>query len=368
MPINAKPEFFQAEKKYHEAETIPEKVRALEEMIKHAPSHKGGENLRAQLKQRLSKLRTTLEKNRQASKGKGAHITVKREGAAQVVIVSVTNAGKSSLITALTNAKILVADYKYTTGKPEVGIMEFEGVQIQLVEIPAIFEDYAYKGDGPSFLSIARNADLIMFLIDTTQDEKAQLDLLSGEFEKAQIKLNAEKPKVTIKKQGLGGIEFLGKKYFDFAPKEAVKLLTSHGYHNATVTVYQKITLEDLADVLNEALVYRPMLVVYNKKDLSGKGVSSVTKEGLDELKADIFKALGLIKVITKTPGKEKKWPPVALNKGATVKDLASAIHKDFLNKFKFARIWRQDGKHNGQKVGLDYDLTDNDVVEFHIK
>ncbi len=368
MPINAKPEYFRAEKKYHEASTIAEKIAGLEEMLKTAPSHKGAENLRAQIKQKLSKLRTQIEKTRQTSKGRGKHLTIKKEGAAQVVLVSLTNAGKSSLVTVLTNAKPTIAEYKYTTVKPEFGIMDYKGVGIQIVEMPAIFEDFAYKGDGPAYFSAMRSADLIIFVIDNTQDEKEQLDLLYNEFEKAQIRLNAEKPKVIIKKQGQGGIEFLGKKYFNFPVRQATKMLQSHGYHNAIITAYEKVTIEDLADVLNEALVFLPLLIIHNKSDIKGKGISAKTGIGIEELKKQIFDALGLIKVFTKTPGKDKDWPPVALHKGDNIKKLAITIHKDFYNKFRYARVWGKGAKHDGQKVGLEYSLEDDDIVEFHLK
>ena len=368
MPINAKPEYFKAERKYHEASTPQEKIAALEELLKVAPSHKSAENLRAQIKQRLAKLRANLDKARQTSKGRGKHLAIKKEGAAQVILASLTNAGKSSLITALTNAKPTVAEYEFTTAKPEVGIMDHEGIQIQLVEVPAIFKDYAYRGDGPSYFSIMRGADLIVFLIDNTKDTKEQLDLLHGEFEKAQIKLNADKPKITIKKQGTGGIEFLGKRHFQFTVREATKMLQTHAYHNAVISANETVTLEDLADVINESLVYLPLLIVYTKADLAGEGVSVKTKEGLDKLKKNIFDALGLIKVFTKSPGKKKDWPPVALYQGEKVKKLAQVIHKDFYKKFKYARVWGDSMKHDGQKVGLEHELKDNDIVEFHLR
>jgi uncharacterized protein len=369
MPINASHEYFQAEKKFHEAEGTPAKIAALEEMLSTAPSHKGAENLRAQIKQRLVKLRAQLDKTRLASKGsRVSHLLVKREGAGQVSLVSVANAGKSSILAALTNAKPQIAEYEFTTSRPEVGIMDFEGIQIQLIELPAITKDFAYRGDGPTYFSVVRNTDLVVFLIDSTKDGLAQMDLLEGEFEKAQIKLNAEKPKVRIKKQGDGGIEFLGKRYFDFSTKEATQLLQSHGYANAIVTAYEKITIEDLTDVLNESLCFMPLLVVNTKGDIGRRGVSTKTGEGLDELRENIFKALNLIKVYTKSPGKNKDHPPVALDKGSSVRDLATVIHKDFLNRFRFARIWGPSAKHDSQKVGLDHDLKDNDVVEFHLK
>tara|TARA_Y100000310_G_C20694913_1_gene824930 strand:+ start:2980 stop:4086 length:1107 start_codon:yes stop_codon:yes gene_type:complete len=368
MPINAKPEYFQAEKKYHLAETIPEKLAALEEMLKTSPSHKGGENLRAQIKQRIAKLRAQLDKNRQTSKGKGKSFAVKQEGAAQVVLVSVTNAGKSSLLKALTNAKPEVADYAYTTTKTEVGIMDVDGIQIQLIEIPAIFKDFAYKGDGPSYFGVIRNADLIVHILDNTQDINEQRDIFLGELDKAQIRLDSKKPLITIKKQGTGGIEYMGKRYFEFTVTEANKVLQSHGYHNAMVTAHAPVTIEDLSDMLNESIIYKRILIVRNKADLKGEGFSAKTGKGLKNLKLQIQHAIGLIKVYTKTPGKEKEFPPVALHTGDTIKSLASEIHKDFLRRFRFARIWGESTKHQGQKVGLDHRLKDNDIVEFHLK
>lgn len=370
MPINAGPEYFKAEAKYNAAKTIPEKIAGLEEMLRVGPNHKSTENLRAEIKTKISKLRAQLEKERLTGKGKGkgASLAIKREGAAQVILTSVTNAGKSQLLSSITNAKPLVAEYKFTTTKPEVGIMDYKGVNIQIIEIPAICEDFAYKGEGPTFFSIMRSADLIVFLIDNTQNEKAQLDLLYSEFNKANIKLNAEKPKIIVKKQGMGGIEFLGKKYFDFSTKDAIQLLTQNGYHNAIITAFEPVTIEDLADVLNEGIVYLPLLIVHTKADIRGEGISAETGYGLDKLKENIFHTLRMIKVFTKTPGKDKDWPPVALQEGDTVKTLARLIHKDFLKKFKYARIWGKSAKHAGQTMGLEHELKDDDVIELHVK
>src|SRR3989338_7596003 len=107
MPINAGPEYFKAEGRYNAATTIPEKIAGLEEMLRVGPNHKGTETLRAELKSKIAKLRAQLEKDRLVGKGKGkgSKYAVKREGAAQVILASVTNAGKSALLGAVTNPK-----------------------------------------------------------------------------------------------------------------------------------------------------------------------------------------------------------------------------------------------------------------------
>lgn len=369
MPINAKPEYFAAEKKYHLAQTPVEKLKALEEMLRTAPSHKGAEVLRSELKQRLSKLRAQIEKQTQ-QKAKGYNITVKKEGAAQVAIVSVTNAGKSQLLSKLTNAKPEVAEHEYTTRKIELGILDYEGIRIQLIEIPSLYKDFAYKGKGPTYFSIIRNTDLIMIVLDLTKDIEEQKKLIEREFEKAQVKLNREEPPVIIKRVASGGINLIGKEHFQGRMEDVMKLLRESGIHNAEIEFYDKTNIEELAEALNESLVYKTAIYVHNKSDMAKhkEGVSASTGEGLDKLKDLIWKKLGMIKVFTKTPGKKKDWPPVALDKGSSIKDMAAFVHKDFVKKFKFARVWGDSTKFPGQRLGLDHELADNDIVELHLK
>ena len=172
MPINAGPEYFKAEERYLSAKTREEKIAALEEMIRKLPKHKGTENLLAQLKKRLAKLK---KESSIRSKAKPKFV-VRKEGAAQVCIIGFTNSGKSSLLNSLTNAKAEVADYPYTTKYPQVGMMDYNGVGIQLVEIPSTFT--------PDVISIIRTCDLILFLLDGTKDLEQQLNELSKILEK----------------------------------------------------------------------------------------------------------------------------------------------------------------------------------------
>jgi len=176
MPVNAGPEYFVAEKKYLEARSKEEKIKALEEMIRALPKHKGSEHLLSQLKHRLKKLkeeRTT----KAASKPK---FSIKKEGAAQVCIISLTNSGKSSLLKALTAANVEIADYPFTTKLPTVGMMNYGDVQIQLIEIPSTFDS--------DFMSILRTCDLILILIDSSQDVDNQTEELTKILDKFEDK------------------------------------------------------------------------------------------------------------------------------------------------------------------------------------
>ena len=370
MPINASFEYQKAEEKYLQAKTIPEKVKCLEEMLKTAPKHKGAEVLVASIKSRLAKFRNLLDKEKQ-QRGKGFQISVKKEGSAQVVIVGLTNSGKSLLLSKLTNAKPEVAEYPHTTEKPEVGILEYEGVSIQMVEIPSIYKDFAYKGKGPQYFSIIRNCDLVIVLLDKTKNLDKQKDLIFNEFEKAQIKLNKKRPNIKIKKNSFGGINIVGESLVQGPIEEAKKMIQDQGFHNVNIEIYERVKLDELIEVMNESIAYLPSLIVINKDDFNKEkefSISALKKINLDKLKKNIWEHLGLIRVFTKTPGKERDYPPVTLNKKSKVKDLARVIHKDFVKKFKFARVWGKSIRFDGATVGLDHELKDMDIVELHLK
>lgn len=350
MPINAGPEYGAAERKYHEAKTVAEKIKALEGMLKVAPSHKASEVLRAEIKTKISKLRQQLEKEK-SSKKSGYQFAIKREGAAQVAICGVANSGKSYLLSKLTNAKPEIASYEFTTKMPEFGILDYHGIKIQAIEIPAVVKNFIYKENGPMFLSVARNSNLILLLVRTD----SELEFLNDEFDKAKIKLNKRRPNVTVKKQAAGGINVIGRTKIPFG--EIVERCRDFSIYNATVEFHEDVSAEDFADMLDSSTVFMPMITVRNK----------YADFNVDEIKEMIWANLGMIKVYTKAPGKEKDYPPVALKKNSTIRDLARFIHKDFLKNFRFARVWGS-SKFNGQAVGLDYVLRDDDIVELHMK
>ena len=156
MPINAHPDYLAAEGAYLSAQTMEDKIEKLRKMISLAPKHKGSENLLAQLKTRLKKLIQQQEKARKSGKGKKAGI---KKEEMQAVIVGLTNTGKSSLLSALTNAKPAISQFPFTTKKPAIGMMPFSGIQIQLIEIPALESEYYDKG-------LANSADVLLILVN----------------------------------------------------------------------------------------------------------------------------------------------------------------------------------------------------------
>jgi hypothetical protein len=171
MPTNVTVEYAKAQQKYLNAKTREEKIAALEEMISTAPGHKGAEVLRAQLKQRLAKLKKQIE-----AKSARKIITISKEGDAQVCILGLTQSGKSTLLSRLTNAKPEISDHPFTTTKPQIGTCDYGGVKIQLIEIPSNFH--------PSFMSIAQNADSIVLLYKSREE----INELKNNLEKFRLK------------------------------------------------------------------------------------------------------------------------------------------------------------------------------------
>ncbi|HKZ45229.1 MAG TPA: GTPase [archaeon] len=292
MPVNAGAEYFAAEKRYLEARTREEKIAALEEMIRTLPKHKGSEHLLSQLKHRLAR----LKKETTAKATSKPRFVIRKEGAAQICIIGLTNSGKSSLLKSLTNANVEIADYPYTTKDPEVGMMNYGDVQLQLIEIPSTFDS--------EFMSLLHSCDEIVALLDANHDLVKQKE----ELEKILIESKLENKKILW--------------------------------------------------VVNKAeSIKHPDYVNVSAKD----------EAGLDELKEKLWKNLSLIKVYTKSPGKPKDFPALALSIDSKVSDVAKNLHKDFIKNFNYARVFNST-KFSGQKVGLEYELRDLDVIEIHMK
>ncbi len=171
MPVNAGPEYFKASQNFQAARTIDDKITALEEMIKLLPKHKGSENVLAQLRARLARLR----KERMASKrrkSKRQAFSIKKEGAAQVSIIGFPGAGKSQLLKSLTGVG-KPSEIPYSTKTPAIGMMKFEDVQIQLVEIPSSF--------SAEYVGTAHNSDLVVALIDLTNPKLDRMEKILEE-------------------------------------------------------------------------------------------------------------------------------------------------------------------------------------------
>ncbi|MBI5199508.1 MAG: TGS domain-containing protein [Nitrospirae bacterium] len=328
MPANLPPEYFEAEKRFKETITVAEKILALEDLISTVPKHKGTDKLRGDLRRKLSKLRE--ESLASTRKGRHADIfTIEREGASQICLAGVPNSGKSSILASLTNAKPVIADYPISTLIPIPGMMPFEDIQIQLVDLPPIGNNAT---DG-WISGILRNADAIMLIIDLTDDPAGYCELLLSKL-------------ISWNIHPLCRGEVLPRPY--------------KGVSKWILIVGNKL------DSHNAEMGFRELRERYNGR-YPVISVSAEKKMNLEELKKAIFGISHIIRIYSKAPGKDPDLlKPFTLKEGATIFDLAGKIHKDYLEKLKFARIWGS-SRFEGQKVQRDYVLKDRDIVELHV-
>jgi len=165
MPANLPAEWYATEKKYLEAKTLEEKIFWLEKLISKTPKHKGTENLLADLRKRLSKLKALLEKK---SKKVGGYVQFKKVGSILISLLGVTNSGKSYWLNKLCNTNVESSEVEYETKEPKTGIFVYKGIDFQLVEIPSFFL--------PRHMWIARISDANIFLVSNAIDINTQLE------------------------------------------------------------------------------------------------------------------------------------------------------------------------------------------------
>ncbi|MAG45587.1 MAG: hypothetical protein CMH63_02325 [Nanoarchaeota archaeon] len=175
MPVNAGIHYQKAEEDYLKANGPEEQLICLQKMLALCPKHKSSEKLQKSIKEKIAKLKYSQEKQASVKKGGYQKFSIKKEGASIICIVGTTNSGKSTLLKKLTNAKVKIAEYPFTTKEPVQGILDYEGILLQIVEIPALTEDFEETEDGPALLGIINHSDLIILTFNTPK-EKTLLD------------------------------------------------------------------------------------------------------------------------------------------------------------------------------------------------
>ena len=328
MPANLTPDYLEAEAKFKQAKTTEDKIKALEVMMAVIPKHKGTEKIRAQLKSRMAKLKEELQRKPTIGKAEQAFY-IKKEGCAQILLFGLPNTGKSALFSKMTNAFSEVADYPFTTQKPIPGMMKFENLQIQLVDTPPIQLDHV----EPGFSNLLRNADALLLVVDLTEDPIFQMEILLEVLKEMRIRVGGKGTTPSLE---------VGWAYL------------------------MAILLGNKCDFKNAMETYGAFEARY-KETLPILPISAKEGMNVEELKGEVYRILGIIRVYTKVPGGDPDLSePVVLKRGSTVEDVALSIHKDFLKKLRYARIWGS-GKFDGQMVKRDHLLSEGDIIELHI-
>jgi ribosome-interacting GTPase 1 len=326
MSTNAGPVYREAEARFRAAVTKEEKLAALEEMLRVVPKHKGTEKLCADLRSRISKLKHEPKK-KGASRGLSHKIV--HEGAGQIALVGGPNAGKSTLVAALTHARPEVAPYPMSTHQATPGMMPFENVAFQLIDLPPLCNEHV----EPWVYDIIRGADLAWFVISIEHPLVGYEDTLAL----------LEKRAIQLVPVGSAGPEARrpGWTYLD---------------------ALMVITGMDLPGAEDDLLAFEELL----DRPWPRAAVSGPSGDGFEELGRRTFQALDIVRVFSKEPGKDPDMErPFTLPVGATVSDLARAIHKEIADEFKYARVWGPSA-HDGQSVRGGHVLLEGDVVEIH--
>jgi len=330
MPANLTPQYHKAEAEYRQAGTPEEELRCLELMLREMPKHKGTDKLQAELKQKISKARQEAEHAKKAGVRKGPTHKIPRQGAGRAVIVGGPNAGKSSLLKALTRATPEVAPYPFTTREPQVGMMPWEDVMVQLVDTPPITKDVLDSG----VLALIRGADVALLMIDLGNDDGiAQVqDILA---------------RLNVTKTRLGRDSHLDDRDIGLS-------------FTQTLLVLNKLDLPEAADRI-------ALLKEFCTLDFPEYRIAAEQGTGLGELRNAIYAALDVVRVYTKLPSKKEADydKPFTLRRGGTLLDVAELVHRDLAANFKHARVW---GSHvvGGSTLPGDYAVHDKDVVEIH--
>ncbi len=328
MPANLTPQYYSAEDRYKAAKDDREKLKALKEMLAVIPKHKGTEKLQAEIKRKISLLKNELERGKTKKGARRFSYSVDKEGAGQISVVGPPNSGKTSLINTLCFTELEVADYPFTTRIFQPAMMPYEDIQFQLVDLPPISDEYMENWVP----GIIKTSDAVFFVLDL--NDSALLEKMDST------------------------IELLRHHKIELIDKEKTEQDVRWTYLKSLV-IGAKLDLPEAGDnlsVLKEFYMDRFTIIPFSIKDSSAMAT----------IKQKTVAMLDIVRIYSKRPGYEPEYDnPFVFPRGDTLLDFAKAVHKDFEENLKFARVWGA-SKFDGQRITKDYVLEDKDVIELH--
>lgn len=340
MPANLSPEYKAAEAAYRKAREPRDRLDCLREMLRTIPKHKGTERLQADIKARIKELADEIDVGRRGGGHGGPALVIRPEGAAQIPLIGPPNAGKSLLHARLTASAAHDAPYPFTTQFPLPGMMPYEDIHFQLVDLPAVATEHPV----PWLQATLQSADAALLVVDL--GDPACVDQIAD----AQATLSAKR--VALSENWETPSTAPSEEAAEEGDPFALRLPTLLVANKADRIEHVEAELDALRDL---AGLRYPMLAV-----------SAASGQGLNELGALLFRLLGVVRVYTKTPGHHaEKTKPFTLRRGETVRDVARLVHRDLEHSVRYARVWGHSG-FDGQQVGPEHVLADRDLVELH--
>lgn len=290
-----------------------DRARVLREALAELPGYYSGPygELRRWIEDQIAEATT-----RRGAEHHDAYF-IARQGVAQVALVGPPNAGKSSLLQALTGRAVPVGSYPFTTVRPAEGMAVLHGAPVQLLDLPGLIEGGDEgRGDGRAVLAQIRVTDGILFV------EPADL--------------------------------------VGMADADAVRDMVRAAVPDVPWALVG--TKVDLA---------RPAALQQWQQRARGAAhslCSAATGEGLDDVRQLIWALTGLLRVYPKPPGRPAADDPVVLPPGSTVLDFVRATHRDWESRLGPARVTGPSARFAGQTVGRGHLLQDGDVVELSLR
>ncbi|MGM5482181.1 MAG: OBG GTPase family GTP-binding protein [Nanobdellota archaeon] len=359
------------------------RIKELEDELAKTKYNKKTQHHIGLLKAKIAKLKEK-ESSRGGGKGGSEGYSVKKSGDSTVVLLGFPSVGKSTLLNALTNANSEVAEYAFTTLDVIPGLMEYNHAKIQVLDVPGIVEGAASgRGRGREVLAVLRSADLVLLLIDVNQPQ--QYNALLKEIYDSGLRLNKKKPDVVINKTAKGGLSIGTTVKLTKVDKKTLEaILKEYRIMNAEVVIRTDITADEFIDVIEGNKKYVKSGTIVTKADMTDpKEVNKIISEvnanlkisaqsgyNIPKLKQMIYDSLGLIRIYCKEINKEADLnEPMIMQKKSSIKDMCIKLHKDFLENFRYARVWGDSAKFEGQVFKKPtHVLKDGDIVELHIK
>jgi small GTP-binding protein len=366
---------------------LEEQIKELEDELQRTPYNKATSKHIGRVKAKIAKLRDEAVNRAIRSAGGGEGYSVRKSGDATVVLVGFPSTGKSTLLNRMTGTASEVGAYAFTTLTVVPGAMDYKGAKIQILDIPGLIAGAAIgKGRGKEVIGVVRSADMIVILVDVFN--ASHVDVLMKELYDAGIRINRAKPDITIKRTSHGGIRLNSVGALELEIDEIRTILSENKIMNADILIRGGATQEDIIDAMFGNRVYIPAIVVVNKVDLiepSARSaiekdigdrfgmdptmISAQTKYNIEALKEEIYQSLGFMRVYLKPQSERADLEePLIIRTNSTVEDVCRKLHRDFVDRFRYARVWGDSVKHPGQRVGLPHPLREGDLLTIIIE